>query len=107
MMPLLIVGEQLNISLCVSMRACVCLLHRSWTHTHTQSFSFHVPNTDGISLISAKGENIQMKGKDTGSGGQLQGMAIIKFVWKVRYTSHHVVTYVFVLILLKSIDTDI
>lgn len=48
-----------------------------------------------------------MKGKDTGSGGQLQGMAIIKFVWKVRYTSHHVVTYVFVLILLKSIDTDI
>lgn len=107
MMPLLIAGEHLNISLCVSVRACVCLLHRSWTHTHTQSFSSHAPNTDGISLISSKGENMQTKGKGARSGGLVQRMAVIEFVWRVRQTSQHVVTYVFLFILLKSIDKDI
>lgn len=85
----------------------VCVYYTDRGHTHTQSFSFHVPNTDGISLISSKGENMRTKGKDIGRGGQLQRMAIIKFVWKVHYTSHHTVTYVFLLILLKSIDIDI
>lgn len=44
---------------------------------------------------------MQTKGNDAGSGGLMQRMAVIKFVWRVRQTSQHVVTYVFLLILLK------